>query len=62
MSNNFLIDSPILCAQAVVTSRENDFIEQYVLGSHFPWFWQDRQTFDDEEGIPDNLKKYVKFV
>jgi len=60
MVDNFLINSTIKCAPVMVTARECEFIEQYVLGPHFPWFWQDRQTFNDEEGIPDELKAYIK--
>lgn len=40
--------------------REQSFIENYVLGPYFPWFWQNQQTFGDEEDIPTNKRDYFK--
>lgn len=50
----------ILHAPVEVNLREKEFIERYILGPYFPWFWQDQQTFGDEEAIPQYIKPYMK--
>lgn len=55
LENEEIVFSPVTIFQ-----REQEFIENYIMGPHFPWFWQDRQTFNDEGDIPDEVKKYVK--
>lgn len=52
-------DPLILHAPIEINAREQEFIENYILGAHFPWFWQDKQTFGDEEAIPKNVRPYV---
>ncbi len=61
MGEDFSINSTITWAPIRITPREREFIEQYVMGPSFPWFWQNQQTFDDEEGIPPEVKKYLKW-
>lgn len=58
MSN---LESIILQKSIHVNDREKEFIEKFVLGPHFPWFWQDKQTFGDEENIPKEIKPHIKF-
>lgn len=53
-------NAEIIFSPVTIFQREQEFIENYVMGPHFPWFWQDRQTFNDEGDIPDEVKKYVK--
>lgn len=54
------LDLDILCAPIDVNSRERDFIEKHILGPYWPWFWQEKQTYGDEDDIPDQMKPYVK--
>jgi hypothetical protein len=60
MGEQVLINSTLEWAPVRLTSREREFIEKYVLGPHFPWFWQDQQTFKDDENIPQEIKEYIK--
>ena len=53
-------DFELLHAPVEINLREQEFIERYILGPHFPWFWQDKQTFGDEEAIPQYIKPYTK--
>ena len=53
--------NPIVTNKPIdVNDREKDFIENFVLGPNFPWFWQDKQTFGDKSGIPDYIKPYMQ--
>ena len=54
------LDTEILCAPIDVNPRERDFIENYILGPYFPWFWQDKQTYGDEDDIPKQIKPYIQ--
>lgn len=60
-----LVESIVTHAPVTVYPREKEFIEQYILGVHFPWFWQNRQTTDDENVIrntfPAELRDHVSF-
>jgi hypothetical protein len=53
-------DLEILNDHVDINLREQEFIETYILGPYFPWFWQDQQTFGDEEAIPKYIKPHVK--
>ena len=44
-----------------LTNLEKNFIENVVLGCNFPWYWQNEQTYNDEENIPEYIKPYVEF-
>lgn len=55
-----ILNPEILCAPVDVNLREREFIENHVLGPYFPWFWQERQTYGDEDDIPENIKPYIK--
>jgi hypothetical protein len=59
MSEQHLADSFIYQAPVNINLREQEFIDQVILGTKFPWFWQDRQTFGDEDDIPEAIKKYT---
>lgn len=61
MGDLILTDSSITHDLVRVMPRENEFIEQYVLGPHFPWFWQDHQTFKDDPNLPLEIKENLKF-
>jgi hypothetical protein len=60
MGEQVLINSTLEWASVRLTPREREFIEKYVLGPHFPWFWQDQQTFKDDENLPQEIKEYIK--
>lgn len=45
--------------------REKDHIEKFFKGPTFPWFWQDRQTINDDvflEEIPEDFKKTMQYT
>ena len=50
----------ILYAPVDVNLREREFIEKHILGPYFPWFWQDKQTYGDEDDVPENVKPYMR--
>lgn len=41
-----LLDS-VTYDQVVVYPREQQFIDKFIFGQSFPWYWQNNQTFDD---------------
>lgn len=53
-------NSEILHSPIEVNLREREFIEKYILGPQFPWFWQDKQTYGDEDDIPEQMKPFVR--
>jgi hypothetical protein len=54
------LDLGILHAPVDVNLREREFIENHILGPYFPWFWQERQTYGDEDDIPEQIKPHIK--
>lgn len=54
---DLIVNSTVVHRPVTVYDSEKQFIENTVLGPHFPWFWQDQQTFDDETVIKNNLPK-----
>lgn len=61
MNDLILTDSNMVHTPVQIMSRENEFIEQYVLGPHFPWFWQDHQTFNNDSNLPAEVKGKMQF-
>lgn len=63
--NNELIEFNVTHQPVILTNREKEFIENYILGVHFPWFWQNQQTINDEEtintSIPSNIVQHLEF-
>lgn len=50
----------ILHSPIDVNLREHAYIEQHILGPYFPWFWQEKQTYGDENDIPDHIKPHLR--
>jgi len=61
ISDSMLTNSNIIHAPVRIFPREVEFIDQYVLGPYFPWFWQDHQTFNDDPNLPLVVKEKTKF-
>lgn len=64
MDNSNFLDN-IVHAPVTVYPREREFIENFVFGAYFNWFWQDRQTTSTKEQViadlPEQLRPHVDF-
>ena len=65
MIKDLIINSTVMHRPVTVYSGEQEFIKNYVLGPNFQWYWQDRQTINDEEtvktSLPEGLRAYTDF-
>ena len=55
------VEDNIVHAPVTIYKSEHDFIENFVYGTSFPWFWQGQQTFNDAretKNIPDEMQYY----
>lgn len=53
------LDSSTLSAPVKIYPTEHQFIESFLLGPNFPWFWQSSQTFNNFDNFPDWLKPII---
>jgi hypothetical protein len=60
MNPDLKINSKIIHAPVSINLRQKDFIDNFIMGPHFPWFYQNQQTFGDEESIPVQIKPYLQ--
>lgn len=49
---------PGIYAPVMLSQQEKDYIEQFVMGPQFPWYWQDYQTLDNLPDLGEGLKSY----
>lgn len=65
MINDLQVNSTVYHRPVTVYQGEKEFIEKFVMGPNFEWFWQNHQTVNDEEsvkaGIPEELRNHTKF-
>ena len=54
--SNFL--SRITHSPVVLTQGEKEYIEDFVMGSNFPWYWQGCQTLDNVPEVDKNFNFY----
>lgn len=52
------VELPVICAPVLLSQHERKYIEQFVMGPEFPWYWQDFQTLDN---LPDVGKEFKSF-
>ena len=54
----------IIHNQVVVHPTEQQFIDKFIFGPSFPWYWQNNQTFNDpilySKHIPSNLRVHIE--
>ena len=56
--SNFL--SSIYTGTVNLYPSEQEFIDRFVMGPSFPWFWQGRQTFEDPEFYNKHLPEWLR--
>lgn len=60
VNTNTFFDKSIIYSAVELNDAERVFVESTILGPFFPWFWQDKQTFGDEEQIPLHIKSHLQ--
>jgi hypothetical protein len=64
MTNSSFLNS-IVHAPITVYPREQEFIDQFIFGVYFNWFWQEQQTLLPKEKVledlPKELREYTDF-
>lgn len=60
MIKDLQVNSTVYHRPVTVYPGERDFIENYVVGPHFEWFWQGYQTINDEETIREQLPEELR--
>jgi hypothetical protein len=64
MTDSSFLNS-IVHAPITVYPREQEFIDQFIFGVYFNWFWQERQTLLPKEKVledlPKELREYTDF-
>jgi hypothetical protein len=50
----------IIHAPVTVYPAEREHIEKFVMGTKFPWFWQNQQTFNSEEFHNEHLPEWLR--
>lgn len=65
MSQELIVNSTVTQSPVTVNPREKEFIENFIKGPSFPWFWMGYQTINDEDsvkaGIPEKLRQHINF-